>query len=477
MKVTAHPREVDTNITTLFKKRRRRPIGPGESIIVKGNYKDEVGGNETDADDATMIEPAAVTDYTLFTNFDGTGTDLTSDCSIVSDFGTSGFECTVTNGSDEVGYLFLKIRGYRIFGYDPIDYEVKDSVSYTAYGYEPKTLDQIYQQELDTGILAADSVVDLEKDPRVILKKVTFWNTTDELNLAFLNLDVGDIVCIKEDQSEIDGYYYIQAVEFSLHPKGMIMFSWIVRQLFVLGAGLSLIGVEFTHPTPGANNVINYGHITSISKCNRHRTISAWVYLHSYPDPGDLYTIVTNSNSGGINGTTINIQGDGQIVFLQDTTGVSAAIWTVPLSSVPLNAWTNIVTTRNSANYTAAPLIYVDGVSLVVTEDTAPPGQNSPENDSRFKIGNSTLDGFDGIIADVRVYNRVITPTEAAQIHSDGYGVNGVKNGLVFQGPAVRTKDLTLYTDLTLTSAYKVLDTIYGYVGSPIGSPVSRILP
>jgi hypothetical protein len=481
MKVTAHPKDVDANITTLFRTRRRHVIGAGETIVIKGEYRDEQGGNKTNADDATMIEPIANTDYTVFTNRDGTGTDLTSDCTIASDFGTDSFECTITNGSSYKGFVYLAIRGYRIFEYDPISYEAEDAASYTAQGYESKTLDQIYQQELNVGKLSADSVVELEKDPRVVLKKVTFWNTTDELNLAFLNLDVGDIVCIKEDQAEIDGYYYIQAVEFSLHPKGIIMFSWIVRQFFTLAAGLSLVGCEFVHASP-SHNVVNYGYIPAISEAKEHRSFSAWIYLHSDPTGGNLATILSNFSDDA--GVIFHVDAPQSLRYYQKGVG-GAGGWITADNIVGFNAWLHVMVTRDGTLPTNQPIIYLEGAAVAITEQNPQAGMLADETGNNFLIGNiltadpayQLVDGFDGLLADVRVYDRILTATEAAQIHTEGIGGTGVTSGLIFQGPVIRTKDLTLYTDLTLTSSNKLLDAMYGYVGTPSGSPISRILP
>jgi hypothetical protein len=80
-----------------------------------------------------------------------------------------------------------------------------------------------------------------------------------------------------------------------------------------------------------------------------------------------------------------------------------------------------------------------------------------------------------GKIEDARVYNRILTPTEALAITNEGAYGTGVLSGLVFQAPTVRTRNLTYYPDKTLASSDKIIDNIYGAIGTPNGSPITRL--
>jgi len=71
---------------------------------------------------------------------------------------------------------------------------------------------------------------------------------------------------------------------------------------------------------------------------------------------------------------------------------------------------------------------------------------------------------------------QTLTPAAlAAAISAEGAGGDDYYAGMVFQAFAVRTLDLTTYTNLTLTTSTKLLDAHLGYVGTPNGSPISRI--
>ena len=54
------------------------------------------------------------------------------------------------------------------------------------------------------------------------------------------------------------------------------------------------------------------------------------------------------------------------------------------------------------------------------------------------------------------------------------YGYLRGLDDLLFMGPVVRTSEKTSYYDLTLTDETKVLDAVYGVVGTRTGTVVTR---
>jgi hypothetical protein len=488
MKISAYPKNTSSDVETFYTLKRYQVIGSGETKKIKGKYRDPSGGGEITVDSSLMITPVAGTDYKVTANSDGTGTNLTSDCTLVADFGTESFKYTLTNGSSTKGYIVIaQARGYRVGSYDPIIYEEESTGSYSDYGYFPRSLEQPYQQDDVIGSIFAGRVVDFDKKPRTILKSVTFNTVSDDRLLAFLNLDIGDIICAKEDQSGIDGYYHINGVEFTLQPKGIIMCKWLLVQFFCLASGLSLIGAEFAGGA--ATDGINYGYIESVSGDDvANRSFSAWIYMDQNPeaDSAQVYTIFAPFKDGAGNYIAVFYSSASSGNYLGIYTSRFSTLpggWRAGYGTIPLTAWCNIVVTYPPTDVDAVPVVYIDGTPVSVIETLTPSGTLTSEVGAGLVIGNtktSTIDytrAFDGQIADARVYDRILSATEAAQIHTEGIGGTGVLDGLIFQGPVVRTKELSLYADLTLTSDYNVLDAMYGYVGRPSGSPISRILP
>jgi len=102
--------------------------GSANALTIWANYTYD--GNPTPADD--VIEPVATTDYTVNSSEDGSGTDLTADCTVsLTDFGDTG-KLIVTNNSGVTGYVtYLRIRGDAI--YEP-------SVADVTYPTDPSSL-------------------------------------------------------------------------------------------------------------------------------------------------------------------------------------------------------------------------------------------------------------------------------------------------------------------------------------------------
>ena len=80
----------------------------------------------------------------------------------------------------------------------------------------------------------------------------------------------------------------------------------------------------------------------------------------------------------------------------------------------------------------AVPVIYIDGSSVAVTEDTAPAGSLQSE------YGGETMEGK---VKDVRIYNRILSSDEVTALYNAGTPDESlVTDGLVFQGPAGNQK-------------------------------------
>jgi len=122
--------------------------------------------------------------------------------------------------------------------------------------------------------------------------------------------------------------------------------------------------------------------------------------------------------------------------------------------------------------------LYINGVSQVVTVVSTPIGLPQSLDGGLFTIGNiyDNATPFDGIIKDARVYNRILSDAEILQIYNEGVGGSGVTSGLIFQGTCVRTGDLAYFTDHALLSTDRLIDNIYGEIGKPTGSPITRII-
>ena len=149
-----------------------------------------------------------------------------------------------------------------------------------------------------------------------------------------------------------------------------------------------------------------------------------------------------------------------------------------PTNSIATGNWYHVAVTRDESGAGLADAkLYINGVSQAVTVITAPIGLPQSIDGAQLTIGNiyDNATPFNGIIKDARIYNRLLADAEISQIYSEGVGGAGVTSGLIFQGPVVRTGDLAYFTDHTLLSTDRLIDNIYGAIGKPSGSPITRI--
>jgi hypothetical protein len=718
MTATAYPKKVDTTLSVLYSLSSPMEIGSNQTITFRGNYSDPTGGAIVTAISDTMVQPVINTDYKMWTASNGTGTDITTYLTVSVVYGTEAPIYTLTNTSIYTGYItLLQARGYGIKAYNPIETSQESAGSYNEYGYQEQRIDQKYQRDLTFGELETKKVLDQEKQPRTVLNSITMnANSSASLMIAFLNVDIGDLVHIKETRLEINGYYYIQGISFTIQPGGIIFFTWIVKQALSLASGLSLITAEFNAvlvsaestitdtyissllhmngvdgsttftdttgkvwtarnhaqidtaqfkfggasglfdgtddyiDTPdsadhepgagdftvdfwirfnsiatsqalfcrrtGADGDVFYGMymaggtiqfaatLNSVTKANytslwtptlntwyhveyvrsgssfyifidgvsktltvtvaigtkdltfthagellvigrlgdysdnyfngwmdefcfrkgiaRHtsnftpptaeysaliiipavytgdavnygvlpqvtnltqRTYSAWIYVFTDAYDNDRVII---GNYNDYMGAFLQVTGGGNaLVYRNNNFTASMGLWWHDWTTYgwfTKDVWHHVAVTHDQSSTLNDPIIYVDGTSWGSKEVLTPSGTNKDDTGANFAIGNIKSPSvdyswpFNGRIKDARVYNRILTPTEVATLNSEGAGGTGVTTGMVFQSPCVRTSDLAHYTDLTLTDEDKLIDNIYGVIGTKYGSPITRLI-
>jgi hypothetical protein len=76
----------------------------------------------------------------------------------------------------------------------------------------------------------------------------------------------------------------------------------------------------------------------------------------------------------------------------------------------------------NGSSNTNDPIIYRNGSSIAITEEFAPSGSRITDAGNNLLIGD-VADGdraYKGVIDDVRIYNRALSPTEIQQLYNLG---------------------------------------------------------
>lgn len=481
MTVYAVPRRFDTSNQILFQLDAPVPIASGQTIIIKGTYANPDGGLPINANPDDMVSPVATTDYRAFINSDGTGTEFTASLTVTPSYGTNGFSHTVYNGAGRSGFITLfNCRGKGIYTYNPIEKEVNSTASQNNYGIISDSLTQKYKNNLVLGGIFSDWVVDEEKDPRTIVKKV-YLNANknvDKMN-AFLQLDVGDLIHITESKSNIDGYYFIQGVSYQTSPGGLIMFQYIVKPFLSLALGLSQIAYEGYKDTSSA---INFGYIQELDTSKlTSMTFSAWVYPSSpvgSPPSFEPYIFYYYAYDSSYFWIQVSWTGANRHLIFS-AKGKDYGITANKLGVLPQNQWSHIAITYTYGD--AQPIFYVNGVSQTLSFSSGSAGIGGGDKPGQLIIGNQYdytnqyNSAFGGRIKDARIYNRILSGAEITILYNGGVpNMDLVTSGLQFQAFVVPTNRLSQYIDQSLTSAMKVRDRINGVIGTPNGTITGR---
>ena len=177
-------------------------------------------------------------------------------------------------------------------------------------------------------------------------------------------------------------------------------------------------------------------------------TMEAWIYLTGWGED-DLGRIVDKGLKTVL--LVSGAAGKKELGLYIDFDGVTDGFWTSPTDSLTLNEWYHVAVTYNSSSVDNNPLLFINGTSQVVAEDTTPVGTRISDAADNFYIGNNaaTDKAYDGLIALVRVYDRTLTPSEVLEHYSSIYNN---ETGLVARWDIDEGSGNTLYDASTYSN-------------------------
>jgi len=460
--ITAYPKRVDSSEQTLYSLGSPLQLAAGETKTFTATYQNLSTKESCNAITDQMIQPVATTDYLMNKSKLGSSTNLTANLTVVAVYRTAEVEFTVTNGSAYTAYItMLKCRGYGVYQDSSIKAEASSSSSKAAYSDYPMNIEQQYQRDTVNGTDVAWSVLGQEYLPRTKLDRVSLIANKSDFNmLAFLNIDIGDIVTITESSLNIDGNYYVQGIEFNIIGKDVITFDWILQDIVDVGDPYSELGsIEFI----GSDSCyVFFNSIFAINNIN-NITVMCRMNADALDDNSFLWSQTYGWGLQAYNGgSVINTIAVGWV------TSGTPGFWKAPDSSISTGTDYHVAYTLDKTSVANNPIIYIDGSAVVTTEVVTPTGSPADETDSPSRIGYS----FDGKISDIRVFNRILS---AAEIASEYATPGTVTSGLIFKAFSVWTFALSEYDNLTMSPSNKVFDTVAGHIGTPAGSPISQL--
>lgn len=142
---------------------------------------------------------------------------------------------------------------------------------------------------------------------------------------------------------------------------------------------------------------------------------------------------------------------DSTKMYFQRTWSTGGGVWSITKPSA--DTWHNIVVTYDGSSSSNDPLIYVDGSSQTVTEETAPTGSIDNSDTSAYLLGNR--DAFDrnwnGRLAEFSFWDRVLVAGEVNML-AKAYSPKFIPRNLIVHAPLVRNATFN-NGSLTVTGA------------------------
>lgn len=233
IKTTVYPREIDAAATSvLYSLEYVIQIGPGETLTIKGQYKDP-NQNAVQVTGIDMVTPAATTDYTFNAQQSGGGSDITADLDVTATYGTNGVEYELTNNNAATGYVTkLQARGKGVYIYRPVEYDAEYAAGIAADGRKTLSLTMPYESNPLVGKDFADALIEVYKTKVLNVLSITAEvNKNAKLMAYFIGIGLRRRVTLDLDDLEVDEDYYINGIEFDLTNTGNLFLKLYLSPL------------------------------------------------------------------------------------------------------------------------------------------------------------------------------------------------------------------------------------------------------
>ncbi len=186
--------------------------------------------------------------------------------------------------------------------------------------------------------------------------------------------------------------------------------------------------LEFTKATTSG---VSMGDATTLNSLTS-LTYSAWIYPRSYGNivPDETGAILTKGDNTNRVNRAFKLDDAtvvGSLEFFINCSGNPLDAFSVA-NSVTLNSWHHVSVTWTGGTTRASVTFYVDGVPVARdgtagTDCSLGIGDDSPGRTSHIG-GNTTISptsgAFNGLIDDVRIYNRALSPDEIKRLYRIG---------------------------------------------------------
>lgn len=208
--VTCYPRNIGSQ-GELWRWQEVRLFAPGEVVVIEAEFTDSATGSPCEG--SSVVTPVLTTDYTANALSNGTGTDKSSQLSVVFTAYGQHADLTLTNtGSDSLYVTLLKVRGIPITVPNPVSVRQVNQTSIDLYDITSTiSLDQPLETSTDAARDAATYLAQLYGDTldRIVLALKPADNSRID---AMATLDLNDRLAVTETDSGLtaEGFFINQ---------------------------------------------------------------------------------------------------------------------------------------------------------------------------------------------------------------------------------------------------------------------------
>jgi len=156
------------------------------------------------------------------------------------------------------------------------------------------------------------------------------------------------------------------------------------------------------------------------------KTITAWIKLDSFGGGGYGRIIDKEDCGTGTCAWLFSVDGDtNSLAYLQHFT-TDYFLWSSsPTNSMTTGAWYHVAVIYDNSGASNDPIFYINGVLQTATEELTGSGTRKSDAANNAYIGNNAqgaqvVADFDGLIDDVRVYNRALSSQEILSLYQSG---------------------------------------------------------
>ncbi len=184
-------------------------------------------------------------------------------------------------------------------------------------------------------------------------------------------------------------------------------------------------------------------------------TVTAWIYPRGWGESENARILdKASAVSGDRDGWMIGLRGEDEALqFAQGFTG-TRGFWRSQEDTIVLNEWVHIAVVYDASSVANDAEIYLDGVLQTPLVEITPTGTVASDEGIRLRMGNYAQDTsrtFDGVIDDVRIFDRMLNATEVGELAAAG-GSPPIAHWMLDDGTGSTALDSAGGHDGTLTN-------------------------